>query len=170
MRKFLIFIFLLSFARIYSQSDETYRKNAVTLEAFGHSHSLFAVNYERIFQSRNEKLLCVGRIGYGRVPGDEKETGSSFNGINTVPVVFSLLYGNNHFIQLGLGYAAVFSQNYFDGKTLYKKFESDFSLSLGYRYMSKDGIVAQIYPIYIIRDNALQKGLFSLGVSVGYGF
>jgi len=170
MRRFLMFSFIVSFIYVFPQSNTTYKKNAITLEAFGHSNSLIAINYERVFSSNNEKILYVGRVGYGRTPGDDKERGTSFNGVNSIPVVFSLLYGNEHFVQLGLGYIAVFSQDHLDGDTLYKKYESDFSISLGYRYMSKTGVVAQIYPIFIIRDNSSQRSLFSLGVSLGYAF
>src|SRR5690606_15739375 len=125
-----------------------------TLEFIGHSESLISVNYERIFNANYEKLLYSSRIGLGYIPGGEKKENVAVSpSITSIPVVFSILYGKIHFVQLGFGYTALFSENFVDTSVnpniAYKKFQSDFSVSLGYRFMTKDGIVAQAYPIAI---------------------
>lgn len=175
MKKTLIIIFILISQFIFSQRNDELRKNNFTLEALGHSESLISVNYERIFYTNLDKLLYSSRIGLGYVPGGEKNENYAISpSTTTVPFVFSVLYGEKHFVQLGLGYSALFSQDFVDTRfnpnTVYKKFESDFSISIGYRFMTKDGIVAQAYPVFILKDNPATKSMLSFGVSLGYSF
>ncbi|WMW78783.1 hypothetical protein RF683_04895 [Flavobacterium sp. 20NA77.7] len=171
MKKILITIFLISYQLVLSQRNDILdRKNVFTLEVFGHSDSFLAVNYERLFLSGNEKLIYSFRTGVGRKPGYDFH-GEYFKGVTTVPFVFSVLYGKKHFAQLGLGYSALFSQNFvYSSSEVYKEFESDFSISIGYRFMTKDGIVAQAYPVFILKDNPVTKSMLSFGVSLGYSF
>lgn len=175
MKKALIISFVLSIQFIFSQRNDEFVNNIFTLEAFGHSESLISVNYERIFHTNLEKLLYSSRIGMGYVPGGEENKNYAVSpSITTIPIVFSLLYGEKHFVQLGLGYSALFSQDFvntrFNPNVVYKKFQSDFSISIGYRFMTKDGIVAQAYPVFILKDNPVTKSTLSFGVSLGYSF
>ncbi len=167
MKRLINFLLLAISSGVFAQFTKDY-KNVCTVEGLGHANSLISFNYERIFFPKNENILMGARVGYGRWPGTQNT-----NGVNTIPFVFSTMYNvfkKEHFLQLGLGYSALFSEDYQDFGVQYKKFESDFSISLGYRYMSKYRTVAQIYPVFILRDNDVEKSLFSLGASVGFSF
>lgn len=170
MKKIFLLTFLISYGVFFSQE----RKNVVMVEVFGHSQSLYSVSYERLFNlSESNNILCSVRTGVGRSPGYDVH-GEHFKGVTTVPVVASVLYGDKHFIQMGVGYAALFSEDFVDTSlnpnVVYKKFESDLSLSLGYRLMLDTGFVCQAYPMITFRDNPQQKFAISLGVGIGYSF
>ena len=54
--------------------------------------------------------------------------------------------------------------------SIVKNFESNFSISVGYRYMTNGGIIAQAYPIFILKDNPLTKNTLSFGIGLGYSW
>lgn len=114
-------------------------------------------------------------IGVGRNSGADKEGGLKFPATTSLPIIGGILYGKkNHFAQLKSGYVPIFSKDFvnttLNPNTVYKKFQTDFSLSIGYRFMSNDGIVAQIFPLFIWSQNPTEKFKISLGISLGYAF
>lgn len=166
MKKYFLFISFIICNFIYSQEN----KNIFSLNVLGHSDSFVAVQYDRLFFSNFEKVTYSFGVGIGRKPGFDTK-GTHFKGVTTVPVVFSMLYGKKHFIELGLGYAAVFSEDFtYSSTEIYKKFESDISVSLGYKLILESGLVVQAYPVFIMKDNPATKSKFSFGVGVGYLF
>lgn len=170
MKKSLLLILLLSCCSVFGQE----RKNIAAFELAGHSEGLFSANYERLFYlSERNNLLYSLRAGIGRTPGYDVH-GEHFKGVTTVPVVFSVLYGEKHFLQMGVGYTALFSEDFIDTSlnpnVVYKKFQSDVSLSLGYRLMLDTGLVCQAYPMIVFKDNPQKKFAFSFGVGIGYSF
>lgn len=172
MKKLLPILFFVSSFFSYSQSNEN--KNVISAEIFGHSETIFSLNYERIFTNkRSDNLLYSLRLGVGRNPGyDVKE--ERFNGITSIPIAFSIFYGKKHFVQLRTGYTALFSENFVDTSVnpniTYKKFQSDLSVSIGYRLMMNEGLTVQAYPIFIFRDNPTKKNGISFGLDVGYAW
>ena len=58
----------------------------------------------------------------------------------------------------------------FSPEIVYKKYETDIGISMGYRLMLKSGLVAQGYPIVFFRDNPGNKIHFYFGMSLGYAF
>lgn len=166
MKKYFCLILLIVYNCVFSQDN----KNIVGLDVLGHSDSFIAIHYERLFSTNVEKIAYSLGVGIGRKPGYDTK-GSHFNGVTTLPVVLSILYGKKHFIEFGLGYVALFSEDYtYSSTEVYKKFESDISVSLGYRLMLESGLVVQAYPVFILKDNPVTKSKFSFGVGVGYLF
>ncbi|PKF73502.1 hypothetical protein CW752_14105 [Chryseobacterium sp. PMSZPI] len=170
MKKILFLTFCMSISLLFSQE----RKNVVALEFVGHSRALFSANYERLFSfNEDSKILFSARTGVGRSPGYEVH-GEHFKGVTSLPVVLSALYGKKHFIQAGVGYTALFSEDFIDTSlnpnVVYKKFESNVSVSLGYRLMLDSGLVCQAYPMIVFRDNPQKKFEVSFGVGIGYSF
>jgi hypothetical protein len=162
---------LLFFCQIlYGQ--ENIDKNLMTVEVFGHSQSLFSVNYERIFKL-SPHLLYTLRTGIGYTPGltikDERHKGTL-----TIPFVFSLLAGTKkHYAQLGVGYTAAFGQDYIDSTTttptIHQKFESSYILSFGYRYMW-NGFMGQAFPLLEWTNNPSSRFSVGFGVALGMTF
>lgn len=174
MKKIIFISFLVSCQFVISQkNNENYLKNAFFLEFSGHSETLLSVNYERFFFFKNKNFISSLRIGAGRSPGYEVND-YDFKGVTSIPLVVSMIYGKNHYVQFGVGTTFVFSENFTDTSVnpnvIYQKFQNDYSLSVGYRYMTKDGIVAQIYPIAIFKDNPESKFALSFGVGLGYSW
>lgn len=170
MKKIFVLIFLISYCLVFSQE----RKNVVGLEVIGHSRAIFSANYERLFYLNEENnILYSVRAGFGRNPGYDVH-GEHFKGVTSVPIVFSALYGKKHFLQVGLGYTALFSEDFIDTSVnpnlVFQKFESNVSLSLGYRLMLDTGLVCQAYPMIVFRDNPQKKFEVSFGVGIGYSF
>ncbi|MDR2205415.1 MAG: hypothetical protein LBE36_04590 [Flavobacteriaceae bacterium] len=169
LKKVFLPIFFICYILNFSQE----RKNVVGLELFGHSETIFSVNYERLFYSQNNNIHYSIRAGFGRNPGYDVN-GKPFKGVTSIPIVFNVLYGTEHFIQLGLGYTMLLSENFIDTSInpniVYKEFESDFSLGLGYRLMLNTGFVCYAYPILMYRDNPQKKFVISFGVEIGYSW
>lgn len=149
------------------------RKNHVGVEFLGHGMVNGSVFYERYFYfESSEKISLSARIGVGHSPKQEIND-RSFKGVTSVPFVLSLIYGKEHAIQFGMGYTPLFSEDFindnYNPSIVYKKFESDLTISLGYRYISEGGVVIRAYPAFAIRDkpNHFQVGF---GLGLGYAF
>jgi hypothetical protein len=172
--KLIFVILMLAFNISHAQSYLLEKdKNAYIFEAFGHSRSLISVNYERFLRPTNESYFFYSlRTGIGYIPGvtiKSKRLGS----IITVPFVFSILTGKkDHHVQLGLSYTPMFGHDFIDSTTtsptIYRKFESAFILSLGYRYMNSSGLIFQIFPILDYTKNSKFNIFF--GMSIGGSF
>ncbi|SHI67329.1 hypothetical protein [Flavobacterium terrae] len=175
MNKFLI-ILLLTFQNSFCQNFSTENiNNSASIEISGHSESIISINYERLFTNYNSKFIYLLGIGVGRNPGADKESNIRFPATTSLPVFGGVLFGKrDHFAQIKFGYTPIFSKNFIDTSlepnVVYKKFQSDYSLSLGYRFMSNSGIVAQGFPIFIWKQNPNEKFKISFGVSLGYAF
>jgi hypothetical protein len=174
---FTITSFLFLSVKLYCQSATApvgYQKNAITVEALGHSRGLVSINYERLFKPQGDNILFSIRTGVGYTPGinigSKRLKGSAY-----VPLVLSLLAGKkSHFAQFGLGYTAAFGHDFVDSTTspptIYQKFESAYIVSLGYRYMNNHGMVAQIYPLLQWTNNPTSKFAVGFGLSIGETF
>jgi hypothetical protein len=176
MKKYLILLVII-FQTTYSQNSKKEKNsNAINFEFAGHSETIFSVNYERFFTKENRNLIYLLSIGIGVSPSTgDNENEENPPSTTTIPVVGGILYGKNHFAQIKFGYTPVFSKDFVDTSlnpnVVYKKFQSDFSLSIGYRFMpKKDGIVVQGYPIFIWSNNPTEKFKINFGVSLGYAF
>lgn len=174
--KYLYFFTLLIFQNIFSQTNkDDYHYNSINFEFFGHSEAIISLNYERLFFSSSNKFIYGLKTGIGRNPAADSENKNPFPSVTTIPVVGTILYGgNNHFTQFSIAHTSLFSKNFIDNTynnpKQFKKYEADYSISLGYRYMSKEGIIAQGYPMLIWRNNEYDKFSISFGVSLGYAF
>lgn len=147
------------------------RKNHVGAEFLGHGMVHGSIFYERYFYFKTSEKLSLGaRVGIGHSPG-QKINDKNFKGVTSAPFVLSLIYGKEHSIQFGLGYTPLFSEDFindnFNPSIVYKKFESDLAVSLGYRYISEGGIVLRAYPAFAIRDN---PNHFQVGFGLGAGY
>lgn len=174
---FAIILFLFPSVRLYCQSAAVpveYPKNDITVEALGHSRGLISINYERFFKPQMNNFIFSTRTGVGYTPGinigSKRLKGSAY-----VPLVLSALVGKkNHFAQVGVSYTAAFGHDFVDSTTspptIYQKFESAYIVSLGYRYMSYHGIVAQIYPLLQWTNNPTSKFAVAFGLSIGETF
>jgi len=173
-RFFMFALFLFLSIRMYCQSATapvSYQKNAIAVEALGHSRSLISVNYERFLKPQMKNFLFSFRTGIGYTPGTD--IGSKrLQGAAYVPLVLSALVGNKkHFAQFGLGYTAAFGHNFVDSTTspptIYQKFESAYIISLGYRYMNYHGVMIQLYPLLQWTNNPTDKFAVGFGLSIG---
>lgn len=168
-------LLLLLFQNSYSQNNTNNNidNNSVTVEVFGHSRSLFSVNYERLLKLPSDYFFCALRTGVGYSPWVNMNSGRH-KGTLTVPAVLSLVVGKKkHYAQLCFGYSASFGEDFIDSTTttptIYQKFESTYSLSLGYRYMW-NGFVGQAYPLLQWTNNPSSKFSIGGGVSIGVTF
>lgn len=167
--KKLFVLFFFSLNTVFSQDMN--KKNTLSLAALGHAETIISAHYERLFAFNDiNKLYGSVGMGIGRNPG-YTVYGKEFSGMTTLPIVASLFYGKKHFIHLKIGYIPIFSENFIDTSLnpslVYKKFESDFSVSLGYKLMLSDGITLQFYPVAIVRNNPNQNFLMSFGIEMG---
>ncbi len=92
-----------------------------------------------------------------------------------MPFVFSALAGKkNHYAQLGVGYTPIFGHNFIDSSTTppgtFKKFESAYIISLGYRYMNRFGTIVQFFPTLEFLPNSIKKVVLGFGFSIGGSF
>lgn len=167
-----IFINIGSFSQSIKR-DKNEIKNAIIVEGLGHSRALIALNYERIFYIEKEFIFYGIRTGIGYTPGinirNERLKSSKY-----IPLLLSLNAGKKHnYAQLGIGYNAAFGHDFIDSTTtpasVYKKFESAFIISLGYRYMN-NGTIFQIYPLLQWRNNPSSKFAVGFGLSIGGRF
>jgi len=174
--KKILFVFLIisqsSFCQNLSSKDV---HNSIYYELFGHSETILSVNYERLFTNENNNFIYIAGIGIGRNPGADEESINKRPAVTTFPIIGGILYGKkNHFAQLKIGYTPVFSKDYVDTSVnpniIYKKFQSDYSLSMGYRFMANNGIVIQGFPIFIWSENQSKKFSVSFGLCIGYAF
>ncbi len=131
------------------------RKNSIYLEILGNG-ALYSFNYDRIIPLK-QNLLLVLRVGGNEYHGMNSEK-LSFNFIGTGGI---LLGSRNHFFESSLGF------------TLFQR-EPDFliTLSSGYRYQGRKGLVIRLTPMYIINTETGDVFGNSLwfGLSVGYSF
>lgn len=173
----LSFIYFFLFTEItYGQDipkNISFKKNSLTAEIFGHSRSLLSSNYERLFKLSPNYLFYTVRTGVGYTPGVNIRL-ERHKGVFAIPLVFSLLAGKEkHFAQLSLGYAASFGEDFIDSTTttptIYQRFESAYSLSIGYRYMWNSFIV-QIFPLLQWTNNISNKFSAGFGLSMGLAF
>ena len=166
---------LMSSISLYGQDSSLNRKNknAFTIEVAGHSRGLISVNYERMFFTPVKYIFYGVRTGVGYVPGmnirDKRHKGTV-----TVPLVFSLLVGKKKsYVQLSLGYASSFGHDFIDSTTttptVYQKFESVYTIGLGYRFIWND-FVAQAYPMLQLTSNYYSRFSVGFGVSIGSTF
>lgn len=178
MSKLIFLVLVLTFFNTLC-SEAQIGKDIVQFEVFGHSSTWFSASYERLFPiSKNDKLMLATRIGVGRTPGfevdDETNDDGYFIGTFSLPVTLYFLYGKTHYLQIGVGYTGLFSEDYIDKSKepdiYYKKYETDIGVSIGYRLMLESGLVVQTYPIVLFRDNPGKKVGYSFGVSLGYSF
>ena len=150
------------------------RLNSLNFSVFGHSESIIALEYERFFVTDNDNLIFLVGAGVGRNPGADEYNQTKFPATTSVPIVTGILYGNQHYVQLKFGYTSIFSKDFvntnFNPAIVYKKYQSDFPVSLGYRLMLPDGIDVQGYPVFIWSNNPSEKFKISFGVSLGYAF
>ena len=172
MKKKITLIFLLSFNINFGQSEIYYKKNCVSLEFFGHSSSVISFNFERIINPY-DMIKFTAKIGIGQNPSYEiKDTKFYYN--STIPIVITTLLGHKYnFAQFGMGYSATFASNLNDDisipNVIYPRFESGYSLSLGYRYM-RDDLIFQLYPILEWRTITEPKAKLWFGISMGKAF
>lgn len=172
-----IFLFFLLDNHIAFGQDVTKNnfvdRNSFTVEVFGHCRSIFSANYERLFNISPNYYFYTVRTGIGYSPG--VNIGSErIKSTVTVPFVFSILAGRKqNFAQLSASYAASFGHDFIDSTiappAIYQKFESAYSLSLGYRYMWND-FVAQAFPLIQWTNNPSAKFSVGFGVSLGMTF
>jgi len=173
----IIVLCLFSIKPVFSQigvNRNTFYKNSIFCELIGHSRSLLSVNYEKISNLYENVFFYTSRLGIGYTPG-LKIKSEKHSGTISVPAVLSLLVGKkNSYAQLGVGYAASFGQDFVDSTStppsIYQKFESSYTISIGYRYMDSNGLVAQIYPLLQWTNNSSSKFNVGFGLSIGVAF
>ncbi|MDI3318387.1 hypothetical protein [Pinibacter soli] len=112
--------------------------------------------------------------GLGFNPGSEYN-GKKMKGTSFIPLTFYGLFGGkSSFAQLGVGYTAAFGPEFIDSTgsppVIYKKFESAYIVSLGYRYMNKYGTILQGYPLLQWTNNPSNKFSFGFGFFFGFAF
>jgi hypothetical protein len=175
-RPCILLFLLLFFFHSYSQkffepfpkdTSTAIPKNSAFTEVLGHGRSLISVNYERIFKFPNKHFLYTFRTGIGYIPGETIHQ-KSYRGTLTIPVVASFLAGGkHHYAQLGLGYSHSFGDPFIDSTFnpphINQKHEPGYSISLGYRYMGLNVVVAG-YPMLLWTNNPNNR------YSVGFGF
>jgi len=160
-------------ARFPKDTSTTIPKNSAFIEVLGHSRSYISVNYERIFKLPNKHFLYTFRAGAGYAPG-ETFNEKSYRGTITVPVVASFLAGiKHHYAQLGLGYSHSFGDPFIDSTFnpphINQKHESAYSITLGYRYMGLNVVIAA-YPMLMWTNNPNNRFFWGSGFSVGAYF
>ena len=155
-----------------SMNSIKFDRNTLTFEVFGHSRSIFSLNYERLFKLSPYSSYTF-RTGIGYVPGDSIRL-VRHKGTVTIPLVLTTLVGKKkNYLQLSAGYSASFGESYIDSTytlpQIHQKFESAFIVSLGYRRMSED-LVIQIFPLLQWTNNPTSKFGFGFGFSIGFPF
>ncbi len=173
----LVFIASLIFSNYsYSQTklfEE--QKNGVIVEVLGHSHSIVSVNYERfLYKSKKNFFNYTFRAGIGYTPS-LKIKSERLKSFKSLPVAFTALVGKKkHFAQFSIGYTPIFGQNFIDSTTLpptiFKKFESVYIASLGYRFYDGYGTTAQVFPTLNFSPSNTKKVTFGFGFSIGATF
>jgi hypothetical protein len=160
----------------YAQNENNFKlKNSFCVEVFGHGKSILSINYERFLSfSKESKTIYAIRGGFGYTPGLTIKS-KRFNSIITTPIVLSMLKGKkNHFAQLGIGYTPIFGQNFTDSSTSppkkFRAFESEYIISLGYRYINRFGTIVQLYPTLEYITNNSNKFFLGFGFSIGGTF
>ncbi len=146
--------------------SQSFSKNSIYYDAFGHTRSLYSLNYERsIFQIYN-KIHLNGRIGIGYYK--YSTNADIVTDIATIiPAVGLIEYGSkSHFVNLGIGYSASFIKKKMDSEI--PNFDFAFSYSIGYKYMDIDGLFIQIYPV-IIQPKISEREM-SGGISLGFSW
>ena len=135
----------------------------------GHTRSIISFNYEKNFYRFNDRFSLSARTGLGIEPG-YKVDGEKYRSRKTIPTVLLLQVGRKtHFINMGAGYSATFvkhlTDNTGDVPKYYPRYESAYSMSVGYRF-AYDGVMAQFYPVYILPNDSDAE--ISFGISFGF--
>ncbi|MDI3318349.1 hypothetical protein [Pinibacter soli] len=150
-------------------------KQDVFFGCLGHNRGIISVNYERkIYASKPQTFFYNLSTGVGYTPGgksyDKQIPGSCY-----VPLTMYCLVGKKaSFAQIGIGYTAAFGPDFVDSTgappVIHKKFESAYTLSLGYRYMNKYGTIIQGYPLLQWTDNPSNEFSIGFGIFLGFAF
>lgn len=154
----------------YCQSVSELDKNAVFYEVLGHSRSsIFSFHYERVLLSFDEHMFILNRVGVG-IESGYVENGKRYNQRTTIPNVMLLLIGKKpNYFQFGIGYSATFTRGLLDNSStpvqIFPRYDSAYSLSIGYRYMDNGAFVAA-YPL-ILKNKGDSKLDPNFGLSIG---
>lgn len=148
-------------------------RQAIIAGTLGYSRGIIFVNYERIFKKQNNLIYTIGS-GVGYTPG-LKESDNRQKGSVYLPLFFSMLIGKqNNYLQVGMSYTAAFGPNYIDSlsvpPTIYRKFESAYIFSIGYRYFHRNGAIVQAYPLLQWTNNPSTKFSLGFGLAIGGAF
>ncbi|MEZ4854007.1 hypothetical protein [Flavobacterium sp.] len=171
--RFLLILILFFCQRTFCQSDSLSCKSAFYFEVLGHTRSLVSLNYEKTIFSINDKISLNTRIGVGYNSSGRNDKDEKLNNTVFFPSVFLIQFGKKtHFINMGLGYSLAFSRNLTDNSINppyhYPRFESAYSLSIGYKFQ-KDHLFVQFYPVLINTINTKNKEI-SAGLSFGFAW
>ena len=145
------------------------------MEIIGNGGTLLSANYERIIHFKKNdfiNLVLRGGFSFGSRSYDHTTT---YN----LPLEINTLVGRkNHYIEIGVGCTPIFGNSNLQDTLIPVGYKSNFDyfymLRLGYRYISKNGILFRIAPLAGFfhkppQDPRLQLG-WSLGISIGYCF
>jgi hypothetical protein len=180
----LINVLLFSFWRLnpsFSQtatlkSKNDINKHALIVAVWGNYRSIASINYERIFSnSKYQNIFLTSSIGVGILPGFKTQN-LKLKSIKTIPILFSILVGKKkHFAEFGLGYTGAFGQNAIDSSTSpphqFLKYESAYSINVGYRFMEYKGAMFVVTPLSLIwTNNKTSRFMYSFSFSIGSTF
>ncbi|WP_445710536.1 hypothetical protein [Flavobacterium sp.] len=159
--KILVFIIIsLASNNLLSQS---FPKNAVYYDFMGHTRSTYSLNYERYLFKIYKDLHLNARTGIGHYKYYNYENYVTANAV-IIPTAAVLEYGKqNHFFNISGGYSASFIKMKPESKL--PRFDSAYSLSIGYKYITDTGWFFQIYS-GIIQPKISPKES-TLGLSIG---
>lgn len=156
--------------KAYDSLWSTYN-NFAYLEFLGNSETLLSLNYERMLNANSRtKLHYSVRAGFGMAKRS-KDTAHLFS----FPFELIGMYGKRkHYIEMGLGYTAVFGKQYVDSINYsppahYERYNHIYVFRLGYRYMY-DGFVLRVTPLYVYNPDFLNKTYFKGCISIGIIF